>query len=50
MVGLITGCVIGWLASGGGAGTIVGLGLFGAVAGALLTLAGLGALRLLRRR
>ena len=53
MVGLVAGCVIGFLVTSSGdlvrVGTIIGLGLFGAITGAFVALAGLGAWRLLRK-
>jgi hypothetical protein len=53
VVGLVAGCVIGFLVTSSGdlwrIGTMIGLGLFGALAGAFIALAGLGAWRLLRR-
>jgi hypothetical protein len=53
MVGLIAGCVIGFLVTSSGdlfrVGTMIGLGLFGAIAGAVVALAVAGAWRLLRR-
>jgi hypothetical protein len=52
-VGLVAGCVIGFLVTSGGdlfrLGTMIGLGLFGALAGAFVALAGLGLWRVLRR-
>jgi hypothetical protein len=53
MVGLAAGCVIGFLVTSSGdlvrVGTMIGLGLFGAIAGAFAALAGLGAWRVFRR-
>ena len=53
MVGLVAGCVIGFLVTSSGdlfrLGSMIGLGLFGALAGAFVALAGLGAWRLLRK-
>jgi hypothetical protein len=52
-VGLVAGCVIGFLVTSSGdlfrVGTMIGLGLFGAIAGAFVALAGAGAWRLFRR-
>jgi hypothetical protein len=53
IVGLVAGCVIGFLVTSSGdlfrIGSMIGLGLFGALAGAFVALAGLGLWRLLRR-
>lgn len=53
MVGLVAGCVIGFLVTSSGdlfrVGTMIGLGLFGAIAGAFVALASASAWRLLRR-
>ena len=53
VVGLIAGCVIGFLVTSGGdffrIGSMIGLGLVGAIAGAFVALAGLGAWRLLHK-
>jgi FtsH-binding integral membrane protein len=52
-VGLVAGCVIGFLVTSSGdlwrIGSMIGLGLFGAIAGAFVALAGAGVWRLLRR-
>jgi hypothetical protein len=52
IVGLIVGCVIGFVATSGGdllrVGTIIGLGLVGMIAGAVICLAVLGVWRLFR--